>query len=61
MPDEEVRCVLSLSSLSLPTLPKVLINFFRWDGRERRGRDHIALVGGLVPYLASDSIGSLEQ
>lgn len=61
MPDEEVRCVLPLSSLSLPTLPNCLNQHFRWDGRERRGRDHIALVGGLVPYLASDSIGSPEQ
>ena len=38
MPDEEVRCVLSLSSLSLPTLLKVSINILGgMGGREEDG------------------------
>ena len=38
MPDEEVRRVLSLSSLSLPTLPKVSIKILGgMGGREEDG------------------------
>ena len=38
MPDEEVRCVLPLSSLSLPTLLKVSINILGgMEGREEDG------------------------